>query len=62
MQEVPVDEPAETTESNEERAAVDPTTGMPRWVKASLIAAAVIVVMVVVMLLVGGEHSPGRHT
>jgi hypothetical protein len=41
-----------------------PTSGMPRWVKVSLIVAAVIVVLVVVVLLVGGgpgTHGPSRH-
>lgn len=33
--------------------------GMPRWVKAFLIAGVVIVVLLMVMLLSG--HGPGRH-
>lgn len=37
-------------------------TGMPRWVKAFLIAAvAVVVVVVLAALLAGGQHGPGRH-
>jgi hypothetical protein len=41
-----------------------PMTGMPRWVKVSMIVALVLVVLVVVMLLVGGgpgDHGPRRH-
>jgi hypothetical protein len=37
--------------------------GMPRWVKAFLIAAVVVVVvMVIVMVASGGQHGPSRHT
>ena len=38
------------------------TTGLPRWVKVSVIVAVLLALLVVVvMLLSGGEHGPGRH-
>lgn len=41
----------------------EPTPGVPRWVKASLIAVGVVVLLVVVLLVAGGhEGGPGRHT
>ena len=40
----------------------DGYTGMPKWVKRSLLTVvAVLVVLVLVGLIVGGDHSPGRH-
>lgn len=37
-------------------------TGMPRWVKVSLISAAVLALLVVVVLLISrGNHGPSRH-
>ena len=42
---------------------MDEVSGVPRWVKISLLVALVVAVLgVVVMLLVGGEHGPGRHS
>ncbi len=40
-----------------------PITGMPRWVKVSLIVALVLVLGFFLLRLtgVGGEHGPGRH-
>jgi len=40
-----------------------PPTGMPRWVKVSLIIVAALVLAFVILRLtgVGGEHGPGRH-
>jgi hypothetical protein len=40
------------------------TTGMPRWVKVSLIVVAGLVVLFVALKLSGlaGEHGPGRHS
>ncbi len=39
------------------------TTGIPRWVRLSVIVAAVLVLLVVIVMLTGGggEHGPGRH-
>jgi hypothetical protein len=38
-------------------------TGMPRWVKVSLIVVGMLIVLFVVFNLtgIGGQHSPGRH-
>jgi hypothetical protein len=40
-----------------------PMTGMPRWVKVSLIIVAVFVALGAVFYLTGGSesHGPGRH-
>ena len=40
-----------------------PPTGMPRWVKISLIAVAVLIAAFLILKAtgVGGEHGPGRH-
>jgi hypothetical protein len=41
-----------------------PNTGMPRWVKVSLIVVAVLVLAFVILNLTGidpGNHGPGRH-
>ena len=39
------------------------TTGIPRWVRLSVIIAAVLVLLVVIVMVAGGggEHGPGRH-
>jgi hypothetical protein len=40
----------------------EPTTGAPRWVKASGVIAIVLIVLVVVLVLAGGgNHGPSRH-
>ncbi len=55
---------ADTRDAADVRPDRAPTTGIPRWVKISLIVAVVLVVLVVVMLLVGGgpgDHGPRRH-
>ena len=39
----------------------DERTGVPRWVKISLVVAAIVALLVVVMILAGGGHSPRRH-
>jgi hypothetical protein len=36
-------------------------TGIPRWVKVSLIIVAVVGLLIVVMTLIGGGHGPRRH-
>ncbi len=38
-------------------------TGMPRWVKVSLIVVGVLVAAFLILKVagVGGEHGPGRH-
>ncbi len=40
-----------------------PASGMPRWVKVSLIIVAVVILTFVILKIagVGGEHGPGRH-
>jgi hypothetical protein len=35
-------------------------TGMPRWVKVSLIVAVAVIVLVIILMVTGG-HGPGRH-
>jgi hypothetical protein len=42
-------------------AGPGPTTGMPRWVKVSLVIALAVVVLLVIVLLFGGEHGPRLH-
>lgn len=38
------------------------SSGMPRWVKISLVVAVALVVLAIaVMAVSGGEHGPGRH-
>ncbi|WP_433786842.1 hypothetical protein ACQPX6_08430 [Actinomycetospora sp. CA-101289] len=38
------------------------SSGLPRWVKISLvIAVALVLVAIAVMALSGSEHGPGRH-
>ena len=45
-----------------DRPAGDGYTGLPAWVKWTLIAIlAVIVLLVLAQLVVGGDHGPGRH-
>ena len=40
----------------------EPTEGMPRWVKISLLVPlAVVVLFLLVQIVGGGEHGPGRH-
>ncbi len=40
----------------------DGYTGLPRWVKRTLLAIlAVIVLLVLARFVVGGDHGPGRH-
>ncbi len=41
----------------------EPTSGMPRWVKVSLIVVVVLVLTFIVLqfLGIGGRHGPGRH-
>jgi hypothetical protein len=44
------------------QSPTDSYTGMPTWVKWTLLAVlALIVVLVVARFVVGGEHGPGRH-
>ena len=44
-------------------ADATPTTGMPRWVKITLIVVAAMIALAVVVKVtgLGGEHGPGRH-
>ena len=39
------------------------TTGVPRWVKVSLVVVGVLIALFLVLKLtgLGGEHGPGRH-
>lgn len=39
------------------------TTGMPRWVKVSLLVVGLLIAIFIVLQLagVGGDHGPGRH-
>jgi hypothetical protein len=37
-------------------------TGVPRWLKVSVIIVAVLALLIVVMMLIGGgDHGPRRH-
>ena len=40
-----------------------PATGMPRWVKVSLIVVGVLIAVFLLLKVagVGGQHGPGRH-
>lgn len=54
--------PDRPTDPTENAASGDEMTGMPRWVKVSLIVtAAVIAAVIVVSLIVGHQLGPGRH-
>ena len=45
-----------------EQPSVEERTGLPAWVRITLIVVGVLVaLMVVVMAVGGGEHGPGRH-
>lgn len=45
------------------RERAEPESGMPRWVKISMIAVAIAVVVVVLVKVTGGGggHGPGLH-
>ena len=50
------------TDTTPGRPADDGYTGLPTWVKWTLLAVvAVIVVLVLARFVVGGDHGPGRH-
>jgi hypothetical protein len=53
---------SEADEATGVRPGGGPTTGMPRWVKVSLIIAIVLVLVLVVSFLAGVGHGPGLHT
>jgi hypothetical protein len=45
------------------RVRRESATGIPRWVKVSVLVALLLAVLVVVvMLLGGGTHGPSRHS
>ncbi|MFF8395495.1 hypothetical protein [Streptomyces sp. NPDC016172] len=51
-----------TRKKADETSASASRAGMPRWVKAGLVALVVVLLFVVIHLLTGpGEHGPGRH-
>ena len=51
-----------STAPNTNESAGDGYTGMPRWVKWTLLAVlALVVILVLMRLVVGGDHGPGRH-
>jgi hypothetical protein len=52
----------ETDDATRVRPGDGPDTGMPRWVKVSLIIAILLVVALVVSFLAGVQHGPGLHT
>jgi hypothetical protein len=52
----------ETDDAASLRPGGGPTTGMPRWVKVSLIIAIVLVLGLVISFLAGIGHGPGLHT
>ena len=35
--------------------------GMPRWVKALIVAAGILLLVALVAMFAGGGHGPGRH-
>jgi hypothetical protein len=52
----------ETDDATGLRPGGEPTAGMPRWVKVSLIIAIVLVLALVISFLAGVGHGPGLHT
>jgi hypothetical protein len=57
------DTPLDPDHDEEPGAGADgATTGMPRWVKISLIIAIVLVVALVVSRFLGVPHGPGLHS
>lgn len=39
----------------------DERTGMPRWLRLTLIIIGIVIVVVVIVLAIGGGHGPSRH-
>ena len=51
-----------STAPNTNQAAGDGYTGMPKWVKWTLLAVlGVVAILVVLRFVIGGDHGPGRH-
>ena len=51
-----------STAPNTNPSVGDGYTGMPKWVRWTLIAVlAVVVILVVLRFVVGGNHGPGNH-
>ena len=51
-----------STAPDTDQPSGDDYTGMPKWVKWTLLAVlALVLVLVVLRLVVGGDHGPGRH-
>lgn len=51
-----------STAPNTNQPSDDSYTGMPKWVKWTLLAVlALVVILVVLRFVVGGNHGPGNH-
>ncbi|MEW6582534.1 MAG: hypothetical protein AB1416_07225 [Actinomycetota bacterium] len=54
--------PLTTGDDSDATRGREPPAGMPRWVKAFVIAAVVLGLALVISVIAGVEHGPGRHS